>query len=486
MSLKSSLSWMGLAQLISFGLQFATSIVLARYLTPYEAGIYGISLATVGLLSLVQALGLSALIVREEVLTTEIARTAFTINALIAVGLATAIALASTTAGAALSEPGVARVLLVLAVNPLIGIFSLLPTANLERRGRFKELAIMGTISGTITAGTTIILALRGFSYMSVAYAQLGGALIGTILVNVVGRQFVSLHLGFASWRRVGDFGLQMLAVGGVHSLSNRVSDIVLGHFLGLSALGLYNRAANLNNLVWSNIHLAIARVVLVDYAELHRQGQSLRGRYIGTVEIVTAALWPAFAGVAVIAGPFIQIVYGARWVPSAGPLALLALASMVLVAITMTFELFAATGNLRTQTRIEFIRAGLALGSFSLACLVSIEAAAAARVFEATVAVVLYRPYLNKMTSTNFADFIPIYSKSAFLTLLAVAPVGMIMGMHKMSADVPLLLLFAGIALGFLLWIAGLSILDHPILQEVKKTLNARGLVFRLPLRKR
>ena len=60
---------MALAQGSALVLQFAASVVLARYLTPYETGIYAVALAIVGVLSLMQALGLQSLIVRKEILT---------------------------------------------------------------------------------------------------------------------------------------------------------------------------------------------------------------------------------------------------------------------------------------------------------------------------------------------------------------------------------------------------------------------------------
>jgi O-antigen/teichoic acid export membrane protein len=47
---------------------------------------------------------------------------------------------------------------------------------------------------------------------------------------------------------------------------------------------------------------------------------------------MATALLWPAFGGMAVVAGPLIRTVYGPAGLPAAAPLALLALASTVLI----------------------------------------------------------------------------------------------------------------------------------------------------------
>jgi O-antigen/teichoic acid export membrane protein len=474
-SLSKSLGWMGLAQLLALVLQFAGTVVLARYLTPYETGIYAVALATVGMLSLIQSLGLQALIVREEVLTPEIASTAFTVNALIAVLLALAVAGVSGAGGAFLGDPGVAKVLLVLAINPLFGIFSFLPSANLERGGRFRELALIASGAGMVTTLVTIALAVNGFSYMSVAYAQWVNGIIMMVALNIVGRHHVSFRIGFTAWRRVADFGAQMLAVSGMAALSTRLSDLLIGRLLGLGPLGLYTRATNLNGLLWNNIHLVVGRVILVDFAAIHRRGEPLRDRYLRTVSIMTALLWPAFIGLAVLAQPFIHHVYGDRWTPAATPLAMLAIASAIQVSISMTWELFAATGNLRAQTRIEFIRTIVSTSLFAAGCMVSLNAAAAARVADAVFAIFLYRGNLNRMTQTRVRDFTSIYLHSALLTGLATGPAIILSLIYRPASLAPLPELFVAVAAGVALWIAGLFVTGHPIAQEARGLLNRR-----------
>ncbi|GLI99762.1 oligosaccharide flippase family protein [Sphingobium sp. BS19] len=470
MSIKKSLMWMGGAQVLSLVLQFASTIVLARYLSLHDAGIYAVALALVAVLALVQHLGLQALIVREEVLTPEISTTAFTINALISLALAGVIGAIATFGGAYLGDPGVQRALSLLAITPLFQIFIFLPAATLERHGQFKEIALVGTAATVCGTIATIVFVLLGYSYMSVPYAQWVNGGVNAVLMTIVGFHHVSFRIGFRAWRRIGDFGLQMLAVSGINSLSTRLSDIILARTLGLSALGLYSRASSLNGMIWTNVHLLIGRVMLVDYAVLYRSGTSLRSRYLQTVEIVTALLWPLFIGFAVIAKPFIFTVYGERWVGAAVPLALIMLGSAIQVAITMTWELFAATGQLRTQTRIEFIRSGVALGAFAIGCMISIEAAAAARVIDAIFALILYRPHLNRMTDTQLADFHGIYGRSLLLTLLACGPAGALSIAYGFSADIPPLYLGAAIGVGIGLWGGGLLVLRHPMLTELRR----------------
>lgn len=350
MSLQKSLSWMVIAQAVTVLLQFAASVVLARLLTPHEFGIFAVALAVSGVLSLIQALGLQALIVREPDLHDDVVTTAFTINALIAALVTILMMGTSVIGGVFLGEKGVRDVLFAIAFTPLVGILAFLPAAQLERRNRFKELAIAGIIAGVASAGTTVVTATLGFSYMSFAYGQWAQAIVFALTICIFGRAFVRFTTGFKSWRRVADFGLQMLAITGVTAASSKLSDVVLGRLLGLSALGLFSRATSINGLVWANIYLVLGRVLLVDFAAVFRRGESLRERYTRSVDIISVLLWPAFLGLAIVARPFIATLYGEKWIAAAVPLSLIAVASCIQVAVSMTWELFACTDNLHTQ----------------------------------------------------------------------------------------------------------------------------------------
>lgn len=475
MSVRRGLAWMTLSQGGFFILQFSGSVILARLLTPYEMGVYAVAAAITGVLGAVQAFGLTGFVVREHDLTPQLLASTFTVNAALAVLMAAAIAGLSTAGGQFLHEPGVRQVMRVLALLPLLGAFEFVPSTSLERRGQFKFIALVSLARVLSAAGVTVSLAFAGFSYMSIAYGNLAGAVVSLAGFNLIGRQHVSLRPGLTDWRRVAGFGLQMMAISGVNMVSSRAGEFLLGRLLGLSALGLFSRASNLNSLLWDNIHLVIGRVVFVDLAGLRRGGISLRESYLRTVEIVTALLWPAFAGFAVLAGPLILAVYGNRWVGAAMPLSMLCIAAIVLVSITMTWEIFVVCQETGRQARFETLRTGVGLLLFVGGCLISLTGAAAARIGEAVFSLFLYRPHLERMTDTTRSDFIPIYLRSALLTFVAIAPSALLMAEYGWSEHTPLAYVFATITTGVVAWLLVLWRMGHPLSAEMARLLAAR-----------
>jgi O-antigen/teichoic acid export membrane protein len=258
-----------------------------------------------------------------------------------------------------------------------------------------------------------------------------------------------------------------MLAIAGVNVLSARLAEVFLGRLIGLDALGLYSRASGLNGLLSDNIHLIIARVMFVDFSEQKRRGIPLHDSYLHIVQVITGFLWPAFTGMAVIAGPLVLTLYGSAWLGAALPLSLLSISAVVLVSITMTWEVFVVSQETALQARFEFVRAGLGFALFAAGCLGGLNWAAAARIGEALFCVALYRPHLERMTGTKGSEFVPIYLHSLALTVVAVAPAAATMAYYGWSPAAPLPAVLGAVTIGFAAWSAMLVATRHPLAKE-------------------
>jgi len=449
-------------------LQFSSSVVVARLLTPYEVGVYTAGAAIVGFLSVLQAFGLTLLVVREPEIDRHLSAGVFTMNAVINIILSFVIVALSALGGAFLHEAGVQRVMLVLAVLPLIGVLEFLPAANLERNGEFRTIAVTNLLRAVAMTGTTVGLALAGLSYMSYPLGAVAASVVGAAGIMTAGRRYVSFRMGLTAWPKIIRFGLQQVSIQGAPALSVRASEFLLGRLLGLSALGLYGRASNLSNMIWLNIHLVIARVVMVDLADKKRKDVDLREPFLRTLEMVTALMWPCFAGLGLLAGPLIRTIYGQKWVAAAPPLAALSVAAILWVSISMTWELFVLFNETGRQARLECLRSPVGLVMFVGGALISVTGAAIGRIAEAIFSVALYRPHIERMTTTRLVDFIPIYRRSAILTAVACAPALALMLIYDWSPETPFPLVIVAVAGGVGAWLATIKLTRHVLAGEV------------------
>lgn len=468
-SVRRGLAWMILSQGVFFVLQFGGSIVVARLLTPYEMGIYAVAYAFSNLLNTLRMLGLNSFLIREPELTPSAIATALTINVVLTTTTSAAMLALSFAGAAVFGDEGVKHVLALLSLLPLISLFEFLPAARLERIGSFRTIALVYMARVAIATAITILLAMRGFSYMSLIWGNLAGTVFSATCLTIVGWRYVSFRLGLQEWRRIAGFSLQILTISTVSNIAGQLSDLVLGRLIGLSALGLYARASSLYNLLWENLHAVIGRVVFVDFSERRRRGLSLRESYLRVVAMITGLLWPAFAGLGILSGPLIQTIYGATWISAALPLSLLAVAGMVRTSATMVSEIYISSSETDRLLRYEMKRASIGITLFVLGCLRGLPWAAASRIGEAVAVIWLCKDDLKRMTQTVTSDYTPIYRQSAALTLAACGPAAILMAFNGWSETTPLTAVIAAIAIGVAAWTISLWRFRHPLFIELE-----------------
>ena len=471
MSIKASIGWTASSRILGSILQFASSVVLARILLPEEVGVFAVSAATIGILSIIQQLGLPALIIRETTVSRDLEATAFTVNFIFALIVTIIIAGAGSLATILFGDARVANVMYVLALNPLIVSFSFLPAAHLERAGNFKVLAIVATASSMAIALSTIAMLVLGLRYMSLAYAQVIGSVVTSVLFIWTGRRFPAFIIGINEWRRVALFSSRVILIGGAYNISQRISEMSLAKLVGLAPLGLYNRASSISGLIWGNVHSVIGRVYLVDFARANREGESIAPRYLRTMSVLVAILWPAYLGIALLSPYILTTIYGAKWAAAAMTLSYFCIAAAVGTSVSLSSELFLATGNVDTQARLEVKRAVLSTSLFVIGALISLEAAAATRIVDAIIAISFYWPHVKKMTGMTSKDFRSTYRTGALLTLLALLPSAAVRIFYPEFLE-NLGGLICVIIGGILLWAVGLFLLSHPLYETIRTLL--------------
>ena len=448
---------------------FAGPIVIARLLTPREMGIYAVAMATIGIVQLFTAFGVGSYVIRETDLTPRKLDAAFTVNLVLSIALAIVIFLLGRFGAFLLSEPSIASVLQLLAIIPILGALGFRPSVMLQRAMLFRGTSIIGVVSIMVTTGVTIVAALRGASSMSPAFGAVAGALFGTLGTVLIAREHWSLRLSVFEWRKITAFGLRIMSIGGISQASARVMDIVVAHFLGLAALGLYSRALNLNNLIYGNIYAPMTRVVFAKLSEAQRDGDRVTEIFLRGLRMIIALVGPIVIGLAVLAKPAILLMYGERWMSAAMPLSLILVSHFITLSFAMNWELFVVRDELKTQTRLEISRSLFGVFTQVIGSLVSLVAVAASSIVDAIFSLLLYARHMPRLARVEQARMLGIYAEGTLLTGVAALPSFVLMMATGWDSRTPLLPIVGAIALGGTAWLLLLKRMRHPLMDEIE-----------------
>lgn len=470
MSVRLSLTWTYLSQGFGFFLTFASTVVVARYVGTRDFGIYAMVNAITSMIGAFMGFQLAKYIMRETELARDFLRSVFTVNAIVSFCNAGCILVAGLVSLTLFHSTEVGHFLVLIALYPLIAMMEFLPAALCNREMRFGFIAAMEVLRAVVMAATTVILALKGFGYMSFAWAQLLAWAATATCYNVRVWRPDAWRLRFRGIRSILHFGTQMIGISGVSQMSMRAGEMTLGSLLGLSQLGLYNRASSLPTTLYANIFGAGSNVIFSRLSRELRETGGMHQTYVRFMRLILGFLWPMMFGLAVLAQPVIHILYGAKWQAAATPLALLMIAAAITVSIGMVSEVFILRHESGRQVRLESFRAAAGFVMFAGGAMISLTAVALAKVAEALLAFLLYRRPMDRLIGDGAGKLRLVYVEGLLLTAAAILPALLLMARTNWSPTTPLPLIISAIALGIILWGVLLIVRRHPIAEEASQ----------------
>jgi PST family polysaccharide transporter len=342
-------------------LAFATTVALARLLTPTEFGVAGYALVTISFLSIARDLGIGAAIIYED----DDARTADTAFWLgLAVGCALA-ALTWTAAPLAASffhdERATAVVRGLSLLFPIVALGNV-HDALLMKRLQFRRRAVADLGQALGKGAVAIALASLGLGAGSIIAGQLAGAAVAAVLLWLSlgwrpGRSFQASRA-----RALLSYGAGTMSVNTIGRFLVNADYLFVGRYLGAGPLGIYTLAFRLPELLIMDFCTAIARVVFPAYTRIRDDSAALGRAFLTTLRYVSLATVPLGVGFAVVAEPLVQTMFGASWaaaVPVARAIAVYA------VFLSLSFnigDVYKAQGRLSLLTGIALVRAAVLL----------------------------------------------------------------------------------------------------------------------------
>tara|TARA_R110000868_G_scaffold6363_10_gene36151 strand:+ start:2106 stop:3557 length:1452 start_codon:yes stop_codon:yes gene_type:complete len=474
--------------LISFGekytvllISIASTMILARLLSPAEIGIFSVSVAVVGIAQMVRDFGVTQYLIVERDLTRDRIRAAFGITIVISWSLAAVLYFGRDTLADFYSEPKLHTALSVLCFN-----FILIPFGNpvlslLRRDMAFGTLFRINTLTAIIRESTAVGLAFGGFGFMSLVWGSFAGVAATAALATLARPSQAWVMPGFREWRRVLKFGLPASATAFVSEIGASTADLALGRIQGFAEVGLYSRAMGLVNLFHQNIMSAVRWVSLPAFAADERDGKALEENYLKSVGYVTAVAWPFYGFLCLMAFPIIRILFGDQWDESVPLVRILAIAGMIGATWNLAGQVLLVIGLVRKVFWAEVIIQSARVLLIIAAAFHSLELVAWAQVVTYSVGFSIYQFYLGRNFNITLVDVFRAVWKSLLAAIFSVVGPALVVLAWGLTPDNLFLSLFAASLAAAVGWLAGLFIVNHPMRIEIqslimRKTKSSQG----------
>ena len=450
-------------------LGIVATMVLSRLLTPAEVGVYSLGAVLVALAQVVRDFGVGQYLIQEKQLNVVKLRAALATSLLVAWLLAGLVLLASAPLAHFYGEPRLTLVLRLLAINFLLIPFSALTLPMLRRQLRFRAIYAINAANSVVNLLVAVLLALRGYSYMSMVWAALAGSCASLLVSLLVRPRELPWLPGRRGMGDIARFGAYATGGGLVDEAGVAAPDLIIGKLIGIESLALFGKAQSVLNIFNQAITSAISPVVFPLFAARAREGGGQGGAelvYLRTISYMTALAWPFFLFLACMALPLVKVLYGTQWLGCVPLIRIMCLSSAVYSMFSMARYLFVATGQLHAQVRLD-----ACAGVIKVALLLAAAPFGLVTVAWAVVLSNVLRSWLNyrclrRLSALDWRILARALRKSLLLCgVSAVAPVASLLWL---PTDTPALLALLGTALATLLcWLAGLFLLKHELAGE-------------------
>lgn len=366
MSLKArttkALFWVGISTFLNRFLSFATTLVLARLLTPNDFGLIALATTVINPLQLLSDLGLTRAIVARKDKVDAAANAALPLVLASGVAISGLIYLVAPLVGAFFQKPQATPLLQALSITVFLSSSAGVPNALLEKELRFKRKFFPGLAALLTYAGVAVLLALRGAGVWSIVWGQVISSLVESCVSWGVCRWRPSLTFDRAIAREVLGFGRCVIESNFLVLLWLNMDNVFVGKLSGTEALGFYALAFSLANMPMQFTTNLINSVALPMYVKLQHDRAALTRVFLQSLRMTTVVSLPISLGMFALASYIIPTFYGEKWRQSITLLQILSFYGLTRTIAALTGNILLAIGKESVPPKVQRVQIPLAI----------------------------------------------------------------------------------------------------------------------------
>jgi O-antigen/teichoic acid export membrane protein len=460
-------------QYVRIAFRFVSIALVARLLTPAEIGLAVIGTALVTVLLALREFASSEVLIQRDQITRDDVRASFTVLFLMTAVMTAAVSVLAPWIAEFYGEERLAPFIQISMVAGLIEALSLPILGLLRRDMAFGTIAWVNTANAAVLAIATAAFALLGLGLMSYAWGALAAGVATTAICFWFRPDLSILCPVFRSWGRVLTFG----GYNGISCVINRmyggVPQLFLGQLLPAADVGLYNRTTVASDIPDKVVLTSAFNVAFPAFAARVREGASVKEPYLRALGLIAVVYWPAQILLAILAYPVIWLLLGAQWIEGGVPLLqLMAVAGLAWFPVYMAQPVLLAVGANRDRVLVDFVGRSVSAVGLCGAAVFGILAMAASKLVTIPFHMALSLWFVRRHVPFRWREVGAALWRSAAVTAgTALGPLCVValsdQGFALAASETAL-----AVALAAAGWLAGVLVVRHPVLLELRRAL--------------
>ncbi len=298
-------------------------------------------------------------------------------------------------------------------------IFSAIPIALFRKSMDFKPLITIQTIFGTISQLSQVLFAFLGFGVYSLVLPNAFVPLLIAFFLFRRSKFWPSWDFGTKYWLEIYAYSKHVIGTRLLTQVVNEGDTLLIGKILGLEALGIYDIAFKLANIVNIQLVPIISNISLPVFAKNQNDLSKVRSHYLYMISVLAFTMFPIFGFLIIFGEQIIHLLYGPEWNNAILPFKILCLFAIFRVISSPSSGLFNALGKPQLGLYFNLVFAPILFSSILIGGVTGLIGVCMIVMFVRNIGSLYLIKICSNILNQSFNDFFSVIRSPLIVTMV-------------------------------------------------------------------
>lgn len=416
-------AWKFSERLISQGVSFVVSLILARLLLPEDYGIISLVTVFISLSNVFISSGFSTALIQKKDADLVDFSTMFICSFSCSLIIYLIIFIAAPFFADFYNLPIITDVLRVYALQIPLGSYNTIQNAYISRNMIFNKLFRSTMISAIVSGTVGIIMAFLGFGVWALVTQSLTSVISNTIILGFTIPWHPKLEFSLKSAKNLMRFGSQVLFADLSGTFFGELRSLIIGRVYTSADLAYYSKGQHLPKLITGNLSTALIAVLFPAMSNESDHLERVKSLAKQSLKLLSYVLFPALFGLSMILPPLIELLYTSKWNMCIPYGQILCIGQAIGILGIVPLQTLKAIGRSDVVLNLEIIKKPVYVLLLLIGVKINVFAIAVTMVIYEFygVAVNMYqmKKYINYSIKEQLIDILPASILATFMALI-------------------------------------------------------------------
>lgn len=309
-------SWLALFKLITQIFSWASTVIIARILTPADYGLMELATIVTGYAVFFYELGIGAAIIQKQEIIQRDLTSVFWFSLFVSILLAIICFFSAYFFAYIVHEPRIIPMIHAISLIFPLSAMQIVPMSLLLRDFHFKRIGFIEMIGVFVSCSAMLLIARNGGGVWTLVGGSIVLSLTKFFMVYNYARWSPRFHFSFAEVKSYLTFGMMVFTGRSFFYISDKSDKFFAGRAWSPLTLGYYSFALQLAQLPTEKITVLINQVSFPVFSKLQNKKEEFASFYLKVINMTATLVMPIFTGGFLVGEDMIKILLNDKWFP--------------------------------------------------------------------------------------------------------------------------------------------------------------------------